>query len=155
MEELEEILYLMSIRPQYARAIMAGRKKYELRRIHGVPPIEEGSIIVVYASGKVKSIIGEFEARRVIQATPEKIWSIASKPGSGVGEDAWQYIRGAKRAIAIEVGSRRIYERPVTLEEIRRIIPGWNPPFSYTLLEPGSPIYEILIKRLRRRYQQL
>lgn len=139
MEELEEILYLMSIRPQYARAIMAGRKKYELRRIHGVPPIEEGSIIVVYASGKVKSIIGEFEARRVIQATPEKIWSIASKPGSGVGEDAWQYIRGAKRAIAIEVGSRRIYERPVTLEEIRRIIPGWNPPSAIPCWSPAAP----------------
>ncbi len=151
MEEelLEEPIYLMSIKPQYARAIFAGRKKYELRRLKGVPPIEEGSVIVVYVSGKIKSIVGEFRAGRVIQATPEKVWSIASTPGSGVGEDAWNYIKGAGRAMAIEVLEAVMYERPVTLEEIRRVIPGWNPPFSYKRLMEGDPLLELIISRLR------
>ena len=151
MEEelLEEPIYLMSIKPQYARAIFAGRKKYELRRLKGVPPIEEGSVIVVYVSGKIKSIVGEFRAGRVIQATPEKVWSIASTPGSGVGEDAWNYIKGAGRAMAIEVLEAVMYERPVTLEEIRRVIPGWNPPFSYKRLMEGDPLLELIINRLR------
>jgi predicted transcriptional regulator len=142
-------VYLMSIRPQYARAIFAGRKKYELRKLSGVRPIEEGAIIIVYSSGKVKSIVGEFKAGRVIIGTPEKIWAIVRAPGSGIGEDAWPYVRGAKRAMAIEVVSPRLYERPVTLEEIRRVIPGWMPPFSYKRLEEGERIYDLLIKRLR------
>lgn len=148
MEE-DRPLYLMSIRPQYARAIMTGRKKYELRKISSAPEVEEGSIIIVYASGNVKSIIGEFEARRILLGTPEKVWSLVRRGSSGIGDDAWDYIKGAKRAMAIEVGLRRVYERPVTLEEVRRVIPGWNPPFSYKRLGEGDPILELLLRRLR------
>lgn len=146
-----EALYLMSIKPQYARAIFAGRKRYELRKLRGLPPIEEGSVIVVYVSGRIKSIVGEFRAGRVYKATPEKVWSIASAPGSGVGEDAWHYIKGAGRAMAIEVSEAVMYERPITLEEIRRVIPGWNPPYSYKRLIEGDPLLELIISRLRAR----
>ena len=149
VEELLADMYLMSIRPQYARAILQGRKKYELRKLSGVPPIEEGSVIVMYVSGKVKKIVGEFVAKKVIKATPEVIWGIARQPGTGIGDDAWQYIRGAKRAMAIEVGEALIYERGISLEEIRRVIPGWQPPLSYKRVGEGEPIYELIIKRLR------
>jgi len=142
-------IYLMSIRPQYANAIFAGRKKFELRKLSGVPPIEEGSLIVVYSSGKVKSIVGEFRAGRVIMGAPDYVWAHASRPGTGVGGDAYAYIRGAKRAMAIEVVEPRLYPRPVSLEEIRRLIPGWMPPFSYKRLEPGDRLYELVVKRLR------
>ena len=149
MEEDLAPIYLMSIKPQYARAIFSGRKKFELRKLVGVPPIEEGSIIVVYSSGKVKAIIGEFRAGRVLIATPERVWASVSRPGTGIGEDAWAYVRGARRAMAIEVRDPVLYPRPVTLEEIRRIIPGWMPPFSFRRLEEGDRILELLIRRLR------
>jgi len=142
-------MYLMSIRPQYANAIFSGKKKFELRKLSGVPPVEEGSVIVVYSSGKVKSIVGEFRAGRVIMGPPDYVWAHASRPGTGVGGDAYAYIRGAKRAMAIEVVEPRLYPRPVSLEEIRRLIPGWMPPFSYKRLEPGDRIYELIVKRLR------
>ncbi len=144
-----EDMYLMSIRPKYAREIIAGRKRFELRKLSGVPPIEEGAVIVMYVSGDVKSIVGEFRAARVIRGTPELVWGVASQPGSGVGDDAWQYIRGARRAMAIEVGERYVYERRITLEEIRRVIPGWQPPFSYRRIGEGEPLYELVIRRLR------
>ena len=147
--DVEEPMYLMSIKPQYARAIFSGRKKYELRRLKGLPVIEPGSIIIVYVSGRVKSIVGEFRAARVIEGRPEKVWSVAGKPDAGVGEDAWSYIRGSSRAMAIEVGERAMYARPVTLEEIRRIIPGWNPPFSFRRLEEGDPLLELILRRVR------
>ncbi len=149
MVEYEGEIYLMSIRPQYARAILSGRKKYELRKLSGVPPIEEGSIIVIYSSGSVKSIVGEFRAGRVIVGSPDIVWAHASRPGMGVGGDAYAYIRGARRAMAIEVVEPRAYPRPVTLEEIRRVIPGWMPPFSYRRLEPGDRVYELIVRRLR------
>ncbi len=150
-DELEEYpaVYLMSIRPQYARMIFAGIKKYELRKIAGVPIVEEGSLIIVYSSGKVKSIVGEFQAGKVIVGTPERIWTAVRKPGTGIGEDAWPYVRGAKRAMAIEVRNPRLYPRPVTLEEIRRIIPGWMPPFSFKRLREGDPVLELILRRLR------
>jgi len=145
-------LYLMSIKPQYARMIFAGVKKYELRKVSGAPIVEEGSIIIVYVSGRVKGIVGEFQAGRVFKNIPEKIWSIVYKPGTGVREDAWMYIRGARQAIAIEVKEAIMYERTVTLDEIRRILPGWMPPFSYRALDEGDPLYELLIKPIRIKY---
>ena len=146
---MDDTLYLMSIRPKYARAIFAGRKKYELRKLSGAPVIEEGSTIVVYASGQIKGVIGEFRAGRVIRATPEKVWEIVRHPGSGIGDDAWFYIRGARQAIAIEVLDPSPYPRTITLEEIRRIIPGWMPPFSYKLVREGDPFYELILRKLR------
>jgi predicted transcriptional regulator len=149
-EVLFEEIYLMSIRPKYSRAIFTGIKKYELRKLSGLPPIPEGSIVVVYTSGNVRSIVGEFRAGRVLQASPERIWAETRRPGTGIGEDAWDYIRGAKKAMAIEVLEPRLYPRPVTLDEVRRIIPGWMPPMSYKRLDEGDPILELIIKPLRR-----
>ncbi len=148
-EPLLEDMYLMSIRPKYARDIISGRKRFELRKLSGVPPIEEGAVIIMYVSGDVKSIVGEFRAARVIRGTPELIWGVARRPGTGIGDDAWQYIRGAKRAMAIEVGERYVYKRRITLEEIRRVIPGWQPPFSYRRIGEGEPLYELVLRRLR------
>jgi len=142
-------IYLMSIRPQYARAIFAGRKKFELRKLAGARVVEEGAVIVVYSSGKVKSIVGEFRAGRIIVGTPERVWASVRRPGTGIGDDAWPYVRGAKRAMAIEVVDPVLYPSPVALEEIRRLIPGWMPPFSYRRINKGDRIYELVIRRLR------
>jgi len=142
-------LYLMSIRPQYSRAIFQGRKKYELRKLAGVPVVEEGSVIVVYSTKPEQRIIGEFRAGRVVVGSPERVWALVSGPGSGLGRDAYAYIRGGRRAMAIEVRDPRLYPRPVTLEEMRRVIPGWQPPFSFRRLSPGDREYELVIRRLR------
>ncbi len=146
----DEEIFLMSIKPQYAEAIFKKKKKYELRRLSGVPPIVEDSVIIVYSSGKIKKIIGEFRAGEVMVDIPERIWPLVNRPGTGIGKDAFSYIRGARRAMAIEVREPRLYPRPVSLDEVRRIIPGWMPPYSYRRLEPGDRFYELIIRRLRK-----
>jgi predicted transcriptional regulator len=145
---LEEAIYLMSIKPKYAMSILSGRKKYELRRLEGLPPIEEGSTVVVYASGRVRSIVGEFRAGRVYLGLPEKIWGLVSRPGAGVDEEAWNYIKGSRRAMAIEVRDPKWYPVQVKLDEIRRIIPGWMPPYSYRRIVEGDPFYELILRPL-------
>ena len=144
-----EPIYLISIRPVYAYQIFRGTKRYELRR--GVAgQIPEGAVMVVYASGNVRAIIGEFRVGAVVRGSAEHVWSVVmSDKESGVRGDAWHYIRGAQNAMALEVVEPRLYPRRVTLEEIRRIVPGWNPPLSYKLLREGEPLYELIIKRLR------
>ena len=107
--------------------------------------------MVVYASGNVRAIVGEFRVGRVIRGSAEEVWRrVTSERGSGVGGDAWRYIRGAERAMALEVVEPVLYPRRVGLEEIRRIVPGWNPPLSYKLLREGEPVYELVVRRLRR-----
>ena len=144
-----EPVFLMSIRPQYVRPIFARVKRYELRKVSGAPRIEEGSIVVVYASGNLKSVIGEFRVGRVIEDSPEKVWALVYKPGTGVSRESWNYIRGARRAMALEIRDPVPYPRPVTLDEIRRVIPGWLPPFSYRELYAGDPFYELILRPVR------
>ncbi len=143
-------LYLISIRPHYAYQIFRGVKRFELRRNVG-PDIPEGSVMIVYASGNVRAIVGEFRVVRVIAGTAEQVWrEVMKHPSPGVGSDAWPYIRGAEKALALEVGNPILYPRRVTLEELRRIIPGWMPPLSYKVLREGDPVYELVIRPLRR-----
>jgi Uncharacterized conserved protein len=144
-------LYLMSIKPVYARAVLEGRKRFELRRLAGLKPPEEGSTVVVYASGNTQGIVGEFRVGRLIIGSPEKVWELVGKGYYGVTSEAWRYIEGAKRAVAIEVREPKTYASTVKLEKIRRIIPGWNPPLSYEELREGDPFYELIAKYLVAR----
>jgi predicted transcriptional regulator len=144
-------LYVMSIRPGYARAVLEGRKRFELRRLTGLEPPEEGSTVIVYASGNTQSIVGEFKVGRLVIGSPEKVWELVGREQYGITLEARRYIEGARRAVAIEVREPRIYGSTVKLEKIRRIIPGWNPPHSYEELGEGDPFYELVAKHLIAR----
>ncbi len=70
-----EPIYLISIRPVYAYQIFRGTKRYELRR--GVAgQIPEGAVMVVYASGNVRAIIGEFRVGAVVQGSAEHVFIV-------------------------------------------------------------------------------
>jgi predicted transcriptional regulator len=142
-------MYLMSIRPKYAYRIFTGIKKFELRKWFGVKP-EEGSIIIVYASGSVRAIIGEFRVGRIIMGKPSYVWDkLSAMESIGVGLEDYQYIRGSKTAMAIEVVDPILYVKPITLEEIRSIIHGFMPPFSFRRLYRDEPLYELIIRKAR------
>ncbi|MEB3757006.1 MAG: DNA-binding protein [Desulfurococcales archaeon] len=141
-------VFLFSIKPKYAGAIFSGRKKYELRRLRGLR-IPRGSLIILYVSGDTRSVIGEFIAGDVLEDTPENIWRTVRRSKTGIGRDAYQYIKGSKRAVAIEVLNPTLYKHPITLDEIRNIIPGWNPPQSYIKLRPEDPLYRLIIEPVR------
>ncbi len=149
-QALEPRTFLMSIRPQFAYQILRGEKKFELRRWIGVP-VAPGSVVVIYASGSVKALVGEFLVGRVYQGPAEDVWKqVMMHPSPGVDRDDWPYIRGAKKAMALEVERVIAYPRQVTLQELRRVIPGWQPPISYKVLREGDPLYELIVKKLRR-----
>ncbi len=144
-------IYLMSIKPKFAFEIFSGKKKYELRRWIGVP-VSPGSIIVVYVSGSVRAIMGEFKVGRVIEGDAKYLWrQLMGIPNAGIDKDDWPYIRNARRALAIEVLDPVLYKHPVKLETLRSIFPGFNPPQSYWLLVEGDPVLELLIRILRRK----
>ncbi len=142
-------MYLMSIRPRYAYRIFTGIKKYELRRWFGLKP-EPGDIIIVYASGNVRALIGEFRVGRVIYGDPEDVWNyIMSQEKHGVRREDKGYIEGSRAAMAIEVIEPRLYPEPVSLYKLRAIIPGFNPPMSFKILEPDDPLYRLVVEKLR------
>ncbi|WP_440060215.1 DNA-binding protein [Thermogladius sp. 4427co] len=140
--------YLISILPVYAHRIFAGVKRIELRRYNGILP-REGSVFIVYASGNVRAIIGEFIAGRVFLGRPDEIAKIALKEGTGVSRSDLRYIRGSRQAIGIEIKQARLYKRPVSLDELRAIFPDFQPPLSFRVLDEREPLYVLVLKKLR------
>ncbi len=149
LEDFETPAALIAIRPKFAQRILSGEKKFELRTFVGVD-FYPGMIVVMYVSGTVKSIIGEFRVGQVFKGRPEKIWGKLMEWGdTGVGDEDYVYIARARKAMALQVEETLRYARPVSLSEVRAIIPGWNPPMSATILNAGDPLWEMVIKPLR------
>jgi len=140
---------LMSIKPHFAEEILSGKKKFELRA--RVAPLNSGDLVIVYASSPVKSIIGVFRAGRIFIGNYEEIVDLLRNyPRAGITEEDLKYIANRKREIiAVEVLAPRRLPRPITLSEIRKLIPGFRPPVSYMKLKPTNPIVELVMKLLK------
>jgi len=152
LDDPETPVVLLSIKPRYAQRILSGIKKFELRTWIGLN-LYPGMLVVMYVSGNVKAIVGEFRIGKVYKGKPEYVWGRLIEEGgeevTGVGDEDYLYIARARKAMALEVLEPRAYKRPPRLEEIRLAIPGWVPPMSHALLGAGDPLWEMIIKPAR------
>src|SRR5258706_12678388 len=62
---------LLSIKPQFASAILSGNKKYEFRRIIFSRRVD---VVVVYVTAPVRKVICEFDVETIISASPSTLW---------------------------------------------------------------------------------
>jgi predicted transcriptional regulator len=152
LEDPETPVVLLSIKPRYAQRILSGIKKFELRTWIGLN-LYPGMLVVMYVSGNVKAIVGEFRIGKVYKGRPEYVWGRLLEEGgedaTGVGDEDYLYIARARKAMALEVLEPRAYKRPPRLDEVRTVIPGWVPPMSHSLLGTGDPLWEMIIKPAR------
>lgn len=141
--------FLFSIRPIYAYRVFAGKKKYELRR--NVPwEINRGDRVILYVSGRVQAIMGEFTVGKVIAGPADSVWRrLSSIPDTGITEDLYRYIAGGARAVAVEVVDPIMYRYSVKLSDLRAILPGFNPPLSVMKLDENDPFVKLIANKLR------
>jgi predicted transcriptional regulator len=132
-----ERVALLSIRPEYADAIFAGRKTVEFRR---APLAKDVSVVVVYATQPVGRVIGWFTVRQVRQSTPRALWRRFSSV-AGIGRRAYfDYFEGAERAYGIEIEKTATLVAPLQLEEV---LPGLRAPQSFQYL-PTDCMQQVL-----------
>jgi predicted transcriptional regulator len=120
---------LLSIRPHFVDLIFAGTKTVELRRVK--PRVKAGDLVVVYASGATKGMVGAFEVAGVAAAAPSSIWR-KFNGGSGLTKRGFDtYFAGASVGYAIRIGKRWKIQEPVPLNTLRKRRAGFRPPQSY------------------------
>ncbi|AFL67270.1 DNA-binding protein [Desulfurococcus amylolyticus] len=142
--------FIFSIKPVYAYRIFTGVKKFELRRFLGLY-VDEGDRVILYVTGRVKAVMGEFTAGRVIKGHPEYVWKkLRSLGDTGVSGEDYSYISGSKNAMAIEVVNPLMYRQPIKLVALRRIFPDFNPPMSMRILDPFDPVVKIVFDKARK-----
>ena len=140
---------LMSFKPLYAEQILSRRKDCEIRTFFG--PIESGDEVLVYESSPVKAFTGVFRVEGAVVARASEAIEFVRSSCSMFDEENWRFVEehyvGSRRrlvVIVIDLESVRRLRKPVTLEEIRSIVPAFRPPMSYSRI--SDELYEAVLE---------
>jgi predicted transcriptional regulator len=139
---------LISIRPKYASHIFSGEKTVELRRRK--PKISPGARIWIYATAPIAAIKGYANLDRVVTATPEAIWREFGSQTAISKEEFDHYFAECSAAHALILSEIRILERPLVLEQMKKMVRGFHPPQFFCRL--NGAVAEMRLNS--RKYQR-
>lgn len=137
---------LMSIKPEFAYAIVDSRKFYEYRR---VVPRQPFTTVVIYASSPVQRFVGEFDVDQVITGSLEDVWSRTRHSGGILRDYYDQYFAGKTEAHALHVVDAKQYRPHVDPKDI---IPDFRPPQSFAYLT--DEVYSRIVSLNGRLFTQ-
>ena len=123
---------LLSVRPRFARALLSGSKRVELRR--RAVRLKPGQLIAVYEASPTSALAGFLIVAATYEATPAAVWTRCNSGMSLSRTEYDKYLRGSERAFAIEVKHAIRLEIPVSLLRLRRQCLGFRPPQSFRYL---------------------
>lgn len=107
---------LMPINPQYVDEILAGRKKYEYRKIKAKR--KNVDKMIIYSTSPIKKVVAEVDVKEILEEAPEKLWEI-TKSESGITKSFYnKYYKNKDTAIAYKLGEIKIYNEPKELNDI-------------------------------------
>jgi len=112
---------LLSIKPEFAKLIFDGTKKFEFRRT--IFKNKKVTTVVVYASSPLQKVIGEFEIETIINDRVDNLWSI-TKNFAGIDEAYfYQYFAEKENGFAIKIKKTKRYPKPLCLKEDFKLFP--------------------------------
>lgn len=132
-------ILLLSIKPEYANKIFAGKKKVELRRVR--TRLESGDLVLIYVSSPKKALVASFEVDRIItvENLPKELNNLWKqvKEEAGVNRKQFDnYYEGASVGVGIFLKNLQPFPKPLELESLRKELPNIKPPQSYRYLTP-------------------
>lgn len=107
---------LISIKPEYVKKILNGKKRYEYRKVK--PARKNISKMLIYSTTPVKLVVAEAEIESILEDDVKKIWK-DTKCESGITKKIYDsYYKNCSKAIAYKLKKVTIYEKPQKLEDI-------------------------------------
>lgn len=105
---------LLSIKPEYVKAIFAGQKKYEFRKRRCRAGVSK---IVFYSTAPESRVVGEAEIEDIIEGDPSEIWE-RTKDAAGIAKDKYcRYYHGYNKAVAYKLKNVIAYDQPKGLSD--------------------------------------
>ena len=140
---------LLSVKPKYAAMLLSGKKTVELRRIR--PRVEPGDVVLIYATLPECRIVGYCHVTKVLLEVPTALWS---EVGSATGVsrvDFDRYFEGVQTAVGIVMERPAAISERLSLEELRRLVPGFRPPQSFRYIgSREKKLQQVLLGAVRR-----
>ncbi|MEE9432116.1 MAG: hypothetical protein V3V16_13790 [Melioribacteraceae bacterium] len=101
---------ILSIKPIYAQAIMAGTKKVEFRKKIFKRQVDR---IFVYSSSPQKKIIRLFRIAEIIEDNPSKLWTKFNRVGGIEKNDFFSYYKNSKTGFSIKIHDVEKFEKEI------------------------------------------
>lgn len=105
---------LMSIKTEYTNKILDKIKLYELRK---KPLRDEVDTVIIYSSGKVKKVVGEFKIDKIIKDSPDNIWNLGEEVLGIDKKSFYEYFKNSEFAYAIKIKDVIKYDIPKDLRD--------------------------------------
>lgn len=127
---------LLSLRPRYATAILAGTKTIEIRRrpVTATP----GTPIILYASSPQMAVVGTARLAGTTVCPPDAGWHRHHRE-FGVSRDEYEaYLDGATNAHLLHLTAVNRLNEPLPLRHLREQAP-FQPPQSFRYIAAADP----------------
>lgn len=119
---------LLSIQPRYVESILAGVKQVELRRRQ---PRIACDRALVYASSPRMELVAEFRIASIARLPSVLLWQTV-RDVAGISRTEFDnYFEGRDAGVAIRIADLAPLAFPVSLANLRRAWPKFNPPQSF------------------------
>ena len=118
------------MKPAYARDVMSGRKRVEIRRRFSNK--WQGAIAMLYSSRPEAALVGELKIGKVVKKSPEEIWD-EYRESVGCDKDSFlAYCTGSSSVFAIHLDEVRPFRDPILRSQLEHLIEEEiRPPQSY------------------------
>lgn len=133
---------MISIHPEFAKAIFKGEKKVEFRKLNVPKHIEH---IVMYVTAPEAKIAGYFKVKDVVEAKPSELWRKFCEVSGTTKDFFFKYYGNQDTGLGFLVDQVEVLLNPITLDQIADVA---RPPQSFTYVDSD------LWKNLKRRKKQ-
>lgn len=120
---------ILSIKPIYAKQILAGTKKVEFRKRKFKENVRR---VYIYASVPVKRIVGYFTFSTIDEDTPASLWKKYKNVGGIAESDFFDYYANNDLGYALVIKSVKSFKQGKNPNEF---IDDFVPPQSYVYLD--------------------
>jgi predicted transcriptional regulator len=125
---------LMSLRPEFAKRIINGSKRVEIRRKFAKKWI--GYNVCLYSSRGASALVGEAKIEMIDHGSPEYIWERYNNDIGSTYDEFLQYVGSSKEIYAIVLTDVKPYKESVPISQLSHILSNeLTPPQSYYLLD--------------------
>ncbi|MCY3922165.1 MAG: ASCH domain-containing protein [Chloroflexi bacterium] len=136
-EEIEALdqnrMIVLSLKPRFAEAILAGTKTVELRRT--TPKIEIPTRALLYASTPVRALLGTCIITDVRTANLTALWREYGSRSELSYNEFKHYFDGLDVGTALTLSHQRPLDRMVPLQDLRAKPRGFRPPQSFAYVD--------------------
>ena len=116
---------ILSIKPQYANAILKKEKTVEFRKKVFKNEVDR---VYIYSSSPVKRIVGYFTIDKIIEAKPKKLWNDFNDVGSIDKKSFFEYFDNSKIGFSICLNEVCEFDKHI---DPRDIFESFTAPQSY------------------------